>query len=113
MLTVLTGPGEAALGPAGVATAAAGAAIQTSAGIQTAKDLATLMSASSPGKMQKEVDRGQAPDGVTQVHKGRGPYEKDHVHFGKGEKSPALNKDGTWKHNPTTIPKAPGWNLLQ
>ncbi len=68
--------------------------------------------------MQREVERGQAPKGVDRVDKGRGPFEKDHVHFGEGEKSPALNNDGTWKHNPTPIPKAVqewltahGWKL--
>jgi len=40
---------------------------------------------------------------VDRVDKGRGPYEKDHVHFGKGERSSALNKDGTWKHNPQAL----------
>jgi hypothetical protein len=42
-------------------------------------------------KMQQEIDRNQAPKGVDRVDKGRGPYEKDHVHFGKGEDSVALN----------------------
>jgi len=60
-----------------------------------------------------EVARGQAPKGVDRVDKGRGPYEKDHVHFGKGEDSAALNSDGTWKHapkpgsNPLTGPTGP------
>lgn len=42
--------------------------------------------------------------GVDRVDKGRGPFEKDHVHFGDGERSPALNHDGTWKHNPQEVP---------
>ncbi len=50
---------------------------------------------SSAGKMQKEVERGQAPRSVDRVDKGRGPYEQDHVEFKSGD---ALNRDGTWKH---------------
>ena len=36
---------------------------------------------STPGKMQKEVERGQAPRQVDSAHKGRGPYENG---VGKG-----------------------------
>lgn len=51
---------------------------------------------SSAGKMQKEVERGQAPKGVDRVDKGNANLgEKDHVHFDDGS---ALNSDGTWKH---------------
>jgi hypothetical protein len=73
---------------------------------------------SSAGKMQQEVERGQAPKEVKRVDKGRGPFEKDHIHFGDEEKSPALNNDGSWKHNPREIPRAVqewltghGWDL--
>ena len=50
---------------------------------------------SSAGKMQKEVERGQAPRSVDRVDPGRGTYEQDHVEFKSGD---ALNRDGTWKH---------------
>lgn len=69
---------------------------------QREEDLNNYMSKmndrSRPGKMNMEVKRGQAPKGVSRVDKGYGPSEKDHVHFGRGEGSPALNHDGTWKH---------------
>jgi RHS repeat-associated protein len=51
---------------------------------------------SSAGKMQKEVEKGQAPESVDRVDKGRGPNEKDHVHF---KNRSARNQDGTWKHD--------------
>ncbi len=50
----------------------------------------------SSSKLQKEVERDQAPDSVERVDKGRGRFEKDHVHL-DGEDH-ALNYDGTWKH---------------
>lgn len=55
---------------------------------------------SSAGAMQKEVERGQAPGSIDRVDKGRGPFEKDHIHFKSGE---ALNYDGTWKHGSKTL----------
>ena len=48
---------------------------------------------SSPGKMQKEVDRGQAPKDVKRVHKAHNTTNgKPHVHFRNGS---AMNYDGT------------------
>lgn len=49
----------------------------------------------SPGNLQKQVEKGQAPKSVDRVDKGRGPFEKDHIEFKDGR---ALNQDGTWKH---------------
>lgn len=49
----------------------------------------------SPGYMQKQVEQGRAPRTVERVDKGRGPHEKDHVHFKDGS---AMNSDGSWKH---------------
>jgi hypothetical protein len=49
----------------------------------------------SPGKMQKLIDRGDSPRGITMAHKGKIAHEKDHVHFKDGS---ALNRDGTVKH---------------
>ena len=45
--------------------------------------------------MNDKAKRGQAPQDVDRVDKGRGDFEKDHVHFKDGS---ALNNDGTWKH---------------
>ena len=50
--------------------------------------------------MNVEVEKGQAPKTIEHVHKGRGTYEKDHVHFTDGT---ALNNDGTWKHGEHTL----------
>lgn len=47
--------------------------------------------------MQKKVERGQAPKSVDRVDKGKGSFEHDHIHFKDGS---ALNRDGSWKHNP-------------
>lgn len=47
------------------------------------------------GELQKQVEKGNAPTSVDRVDKGRGPHEKDHVHF---KDDHALNHDGTWKH---------------
>ncbi len=70
---------------------------------------------SSPGRMQKEVERGQAPRSIDRVDKGRGPFEQDHVEFKSGD---ALNRDGTWKHGGRDLTKAEadwitghGWEL--
>ena len=52
------------------------------------------------GRMNVEVEKGQAPKTIEHVHKGRGTYEKDHVHFTDGT---ALNNDGTWKHGEHTL----------
>jgi hypothetical protein len=55
----------------------------------------------SPGRMQKEVERGQAPTGVDRVDSGNTNLgEKNHVHFDDGS---ALNSDGTWKHGESTL----------
>lgn len=49
----------------------------------------------TPGNLQKQIEQGKAPKSVDRADRGRGPYEKDHLHF-KDES--ALNSDGTWKH---------------
>jgi hypothetical protein len=76
-----------------------------------------LRSRTSWRKMQDQVERKQAPKSVDRVCEGRGPFEKDHVHFGRDEKH-ALNFDGTWKHGgrPLTNAEADwitghGWTL--
>lgn len=67
----------------------------------------------SPGQLQKMIDRGQAPRDIVGAHKGIGAFEKDHVHFKDGS---ALNRDGTVKHgspNPSNAAseflEAHGW----
>ena len=69
---------------------------------------------SSAGKMQKEVERGQAPKDVERVDKGRGQHEQDHVHLTDGS---ARNQDGSWKHGVSDLSRKVtdwlgrhGWN---
>ena len=50
---------------------------------------------SSPGKLQRQVERGQAPKSIDRVDQARTKHEKPNVHFEDGH---ALNNDGTWKH---------------
>jgi RHS repeat-associated protein len=114
----LAGVPAMALGAAAVYVGAK-VAVAGAANVQNGMDV--FMSGkppSSAGKLQKEVERGQAPNGVDRADKGRGPFEKDHVHFGEGERSAALNNDGTWKHNPQSLTQAikdwltgHGWKL--
>jgi RHS repeat-associated protein len=49
----------------------------------------------NPGNLQKQVEQKKAPKSVDRVDRGRGDFEKDHIHFDNGS---ALNYDGTWKH---------------
>ena len=58
----------------------------------------------SVNQMNRAIQRGQAPRGITRVDKPRGsvPGEQIHVafeHSGRGA-APQLNVDGTWKHGP-------------
>ena len=49
----------------------------------------------SSGALQKQVEQRKAPKSIDRVDRGRGNYEKDHIHFNDGA---ALNYDGSWKH---------------
>lgn len=71
----------------------------------------------SPGNMQKQVERGQAPKSVERVDPARTAFEKPQVHFKDGS---ALNYDGTWKHGGRALTNAEqnwlvqnGWRLPQ
>ncbi len=76
-----------------------------------------LIDSSSPNQMNEEIKKGKAPKGFKRVEPGKGPFEKEHVHINGG----ALNKDGTWKHEPKsrlTNKQKPwlrshGWSLFQ
>ena len=58
---------------------------------------------SSPGKMQKEVDRGKAPKYVKKVHRAHNDKTgKPHVHF---KDKTALNNDGSIHDKHNGIPK--------
>ena len=56
----------------------------------------TSIQPKSINQLQREVERGNAPTGITRFDKGNPRHnELDHVHFHDGS---ALYKDGTWKH---------------
>jgi len=54
-----------------------------------------LTKALSPNQMNKAIQRGQAPRGITRIDIGKVKGEQAHATFRDGS---ALNKDGTWKH---------------
>lgn len=64
----------------------------------------------SVNQMNQDVKRGQAPDGVTRVDKGKVKGEQDNVHFSDGS---SLNRDGTWKHGGTQLTRDQERWLLQ
>lgn len=88
--------------PLNVIVAVIGAVPEVGSGIATtikeAKVVETAAAdsgkvASRASKMQREVERGQAPRDVDRVDKGHGsPGAQDHVHFKDGT---SMNKDGT------------------
>ncbi len=51
--------------------------------------------ASSPNKMNQEVKKGQAPDGVTHVDDAHVPGDQPHIHF---DDDTSQNQDGTPHH---------------
>jgi hypothetical protein len=57
----------------------------------------------SVNRMNKEIQRGQAPRGVKRADKGKVPGEQDHVHLNDGS---AINQDGTWKHGVSELTSA-------
>jgi RHS repeat-associated protein len=113
--------GQVAVGTEAMAGAVKNAAALLNTPMQTsgsktdnAPGSGTTTKPSSAGKMQKEVEKGQAPKSVDRVDKGRGPHEQDHVHFTDGS---ARNQDGSWKHGSSVLPKKVtdwlekhGWN---
>ena len=73
----------------------------------------------SPNQMQKQVESGQAPKEVDQVHSPHVSGDQPHIHFANHR--PALNIDGTWKDGGGILPIITnkiaewlirnGWNL--
>lgn len=49
----------------------------------------------SPNQMNRAINRGQGPSGITRIDTPKIPHEKLHATFEDGS---ALNVDGTWKH---------------
>jgi hypothetical protein len=52
----------------------------------------------SPNQLNRMINRGQAPRGIERVDTGKVKGEQTHVHVNNG----ALNRDGTWKHEPSS-----------
>jgi uncharacterized protein RhaS with RHS repeats len=65
---------------------------------------------SSPGNMQKQVERGQAPRDIIRVDKGHIPGQEPHVHYKDGTSS---NQSGgvhdAHKGTPNPSKKAKDW----
>jgi len=102
-------------GSGGVATPAAVATAYTSslAGAAAGKALGELVSpylfSKSPSrasKMQREVEKGQAPEDVKRVDRGN-PHDpgdaEPHIHLDDGR---ALTQSGRWKHGAGEITRA-------
>jgi hypothetical protein len=70
----------------------------------TASDTKNGAKEKSASQLQREIEKGLAPRGIIRVEKkivnikGK-TVDEIHVHLDNGG---ALNKDGTWKHQPTT-----------
>jgi hypothetical protein len=96
---VLTG---GAATPVAVPVAAGGVVVAGHGLTSTGTAIANLQSFMSRTKSvnQANVDirRGNAPDGLVRVDKGKVKGEQDHAHIQIGKNKAALNKDGTWKH---------------
>jgi hypothetical protein len=50
--------------------------------------------------MNKEIQTGKAPEGITRVDNPKVQGEQRHVHFGN---KAALNENGSWKHGQTQL----------
>lgn len=54
----------------------------------------------SINQMNQQIERGQAPQGITRIDRGKVPGEQDHAHLGEKH---AINRNGTWKHGGTNL----------
>jgi hypothetical protein len=52
----------------------------------------------TPQEAANLVRKGQGPKGIHRIDRPKIKGEQWHAHLGPGEGSPAINKDGTWKH---------------
>jgi hypothetical protein len=71
----------------------------------------------TPKEAANKVRKGQGPRGIDRIDRPKIKGEQWHAHLGPGEGSPAINKDGTWKH-PNGITneqkdflRKAGWNV--
>lgn len=69
---------------------------------EAGKGIAKPKKLTSPNQMQKQVESGQAPKEVDQVHSPHVPGDQPHIHFVNYR--PALNIDGTWKDGGGILP---------
>ena len=52
----------------------------------------------TPREAANKVRKGQGPKRIHRIDRPNRKGEQWHAHLGSGEGSPAINKDGTWKH---------------
>ena len=52
----------------------------------------------TPSEARSIVRRGQGPKGIHRIDPPKIKGEQWHAHLGPGVGSPAINRDGTWKH---------------
>jgi hypothetical protein len=71
----------------------------------------------TPRQARAKVRKGQGPKGIHRIDRPLGKGEQWHAHLGSGEGSPAINRDGTWKHKNGLTTKQreflreAGWNV--
>ncbi len=72
----------------------------------------------TPSQAAEKVRRGQGPKGIHRIDSPRILSEQWHAHLGPGEGSPAINRDGTWKHGEGKLThkqkeflRQAGWNI--
>ncbi len=72
----------------------------------------------SPAEAANMVRRGQGPRGISRIDSPKIKGEQWHAHLGRGEGSPAVNLDGSWKHPGAALTKkqadflrSAGWDV--
>ena len=101
-LVVAAPTGELAAPLTVPALSAAGAAEGAATGAMVGAAIDNIV-VGSVNQMNKEIRTGKAPRGVERADKGKVTGEQDHVHLKDGS---AINQDGTWKHEGSTITNA-------
>ena len=101
---VFTGGGAT---PVAVPVAAGGLLVAghgATSAVTALNNLTSMMSKTrSVNQANQDIRKGNAPDGLTRVDKGKVKGEQDHAHLNVDGKNGALNKDGTWKHGLTKV----------
>lgn len=108
-----TGPGELVIAPAAAAVAVHGAAVGTAGFVDSLVSLSAIAKGggsggngdgTSPGGLQKKVERGQAPRDVERVDPAHTKTGEPHVHYKDGTSS---NKGGSTHDQKGGTPNPP------